>query len=265
MIVEGSGESVEPSPVHVSSLVSPVTNAATISSTSGGDVIERGLITVSDAEAAMWHFEKEISSNSFVWPVGLGFDVPSLRFNHPTLFVAALIAGGHGMPKFRAALEQDLKETIARRMIVDVSKDLDLLLGLLLHLLWSVDETNRFLKLSKPNRYNHYPYEDHNQLYTYVYLVVLLLNDLNVHGLAMSSSDPNEKLDMCRVYLTTYLMSTWYVDLMILKYVDSVVLALHLRSGSHGHSTTMNMSLGVLKYWHSCRMSQATRSVYRRS
>ena len=119
--------------------MSPVTNPSLPSvtaSTSKLDVIDRGLISVDDAETALRQFEQDLAPTSFIWPTSLGFDLSTLRSRYPALLLTTLIAGGHGLTKLREVLNREFKEVVARRIIVDANKDNDLLLALLMHKLW---------------------------------------------------------------------------------------------------------------------------------
>ena len=100
-------------------------------------MIQRGIISYSEAEEQKAIFENDFARASFIWPADQ-MDLASMRQHHPIVFLAVMIVTAHGKLQTRQALEREFKEIVARKIIVENTKDLDLLRGLMIHFLWLV-------------------------------------------------------------------------------------------------------------------------------
>ena len=60
----------------------------------------------------------------------------SFRSERPFLLLAVLRIAARSRLKLYESLQEELREVLGRRLIVDASKDIDLLQGLLAHIAW---------------------------------------------------------------------------------------------------------------------------------
>ena len=99
------------------------------------DVIQKGIITEQEAQELVKTFEMNFSSYSFL-QISSSSKLASFRRERPFLLLAVLTIASRKHITLQDLLEQEFNETFGTRLIVEASKDLDLLQGLLTHLAW---------------------------------------------------------------------------------------------------------------------------------
>lgn len=99
------------------------------------DVITKGLVTFEDAEDGLEFFRTQAHRFPFVI-VSPQTTLDTLRREKPFLFLAILTFATQTRPKLQAELELELRESLSKRVIVNMEKSLDILQGLLVYLAW---------------------------------------------------------------------------------------------------------------------------------
>ncbi|KAG8529147.1 uncharacterized protein KY384_005782 [Bacidia gigantensis] len=96
------------------------------------DVITKGILSYDDAEEALTLFKSDYAAVSLNWPSN-DPDMSSLRHDHPFLLQSVLTIAYQKDATTQQRLDSELRETMARRVYVDGTKDLDLLNGLVVY------------------------------------------------------------------------------------------------------------------------------------
>jgi hypothetical protein len=99
------------------------------------DVISRGIVTPEKAEEAVRHFRTTASNSPFVI-ISPDTSLDYLRRQKPFLLLTILaMATIHNM-KLQKLLDQEIRDTLGRRVFMSGEKSLDLLQGVLVYLTW---------------------------------------------------------------------------------------------------------------------------------
>ena len=93
------------------------------------------MINEQEAQELVKTFEMDFSSYSFL-QIPSSSTLASFRRERPFLLLAVLTIASRKHITLQELLEQEFNETFGARLIVEASKDLDLLQGLLTHLAW---------------------------------------------------------------------------------------------------------------------------------
>jgi hypothetical protein len=101
------------------------------------DVITKGLLTFEEAEDGLEFFRTQAHRFPFV-VVSPREALDSLRREKPFLLLAILTFATQARPKLQAELELELRESLSKRVVVNMEKSLDILQGLLVYLAWCV-------------------------------------------------------------------------------------------------------------------------------
>jgi hypothetical protein len=99
------------------------------------DAVTKGLVTFEEAEDGLEFFRTQAHRFPFVI-VSPRTTLDSLRREKPFLFLAILTFATQTRPKLQAELELELRESLSKRVVVNMEKSLDILQGLLVYLAW---------------------------------------------------------------------------------------------------------------------------------
>jgi hypothetical protein len=100
------------------------------------DVISKGIVTFQQAEESVRLFRRRASSFPFViLPSYISLDC--LRRERPFLLLAIITFAADYNVELQSRLDLELRETLARKVIVNGEKTLELLQGVLVYLKWS--------------------------------------------------------------------------------------------------------------------------------
>ena len=106
-----------------------------VKSPADSDIIQRGIISYEDAQDLLHIFIRDYANASFIWPMG-DTSLASMRRDHPVTLLAVFMVTAYGRDQLRETIQREFREVVARKTIVDGKKDLDLLRGIMLHVLW---------------------------------------------------------------------------------------------------------------------------------
>lgn len=98
------------------------------------DVIQKRIVPIQEAERLVSIFKTDFGSFPFVLIPDL--TIESFRRERPALFLSVLTTASQKQLKLQESLEQELREVLSNKIIVEGAKDLDLLQGLLVYLAW---------------------------------------------------------------------------------------------------------------------------------
>jgi len=99
------------------------------------DVITKGLVTFEEAENGLQFFQTQAYRFPFVI-VSHQTTLDALRREKPFLLLSILTFAAQTRPPLQAELELELRESLSRRVVVNMEKNLDILQGLLVYLAW---------------------------------------------------------------------------------------------------------------------------------
>lgn len=102
--------------------------------TGRADVVQKGIISVHDAEELVRTFQTDYTGFPFVLLPYLTMD--SFRRERPFLLLSVLAITSRKQLELQEPLEREFREVLSTRVIVEGAKDLDLLQGLLIYLAW---------------------------------------------------------------------------------------------------------------------------------
>lgn len=128
------------------------------------DFISRGLFTLLECEELLAKFRlHKMPLFPFVMiPTQLG--VPILRQQFPFLLLCIVTACLEHKPSLQLKMEQEVRRSIATRLVANLERSLDLLSGLLVHVAWS---------------FYHWPIYD-SQSSMFLQMAVMILGDLGL-------------------------------------------------------------------------------------
>ncbi|RDH30694.1 hypothetical protein BDQ94DRAFT_161179 [Aspergillus welwitschiae] len=140
------------------------------------DFISRGLFTLLECEEllAKFRLHKMVQFPFVIIPTHLG--VPTLRRQFPFLLMCTITACLEHKASLQHGMEQEVREFIATRLVINSERSLDLLLGLLVHVAW-----------------NHYHWHIHDsQASMFLQMAVMIVVDLGLDkgNFAMQASPP---------------------------------------------------------------------------
>ncbi|TVY15966.1 Transcriptional regulator WAR1 [Lachnellula arida] len=99
------------------------------------DVIARGLVTLEKAEDSVQHFRNTASNSPFVI-ISPDTSIDYLRRQKPFLLLTVLAMATINNMKLQKLLDQEIRDTLGRRVFMSGEKSLDLLQGILIYLTW---------------------------------------------------------------------------------------------------------------------------------
>ena len=99
------------------------------------DVIQKGIISEQRAGEFIEAFETDFSSFPFL-TIPSSCALGSIRSERPFLLLAILTIASRKNLTLQESLEKEFRETLGTRLIVEASKDLDLLQGLIVYIAW---------------------------------------------------------------------------------------------------------------------------------
>ncbi|PYH31865.1 uncharacterized protein BO87DRAFT_398949 [Aspergillus neoniger CBS 115656] len=144
------------------------------------DFISRGLFTLLECEERLAKFRlHKMPLFPFVMiPTQLG--VPTLRQQSPFLLLCIVTACLEHKPSLQLKMEQEVRRSIATRLVANLERSLDLLLGLLVHVAWS---------------YYHWPICD-SRCSMFLQMAVMIVGDLGLDkgDLKMQASPFNSQV-----------------------------------------------------------------------
>jgi len=101
------------------------------------DVISRGIVTLENAEKSLRYFRTTASNSPFVIvPPNTSLDY--LRRQKPFLLLTILAMAAIDNIKLQNLLDQEIRDTLGRRVFMSGERSLDLLQGILIYLTWYV-------------------------------------------------------------------------------------------------------------------------------
>ncbi|PYH69570.1 uncharacterized protein BO88DRAFT_36183 [Aspergillus vadensis CBS 113365] len=101
------------------------------------DFISRGLFTFLECEELLAKFRSHKMPMFPFVIISTQLGVPSLRQQFPFLLLCIVTACLEHKPSLQHRMEQEVRRSIATRLIVNLERSLDLLLGILVHVAWS--------------------------------------------------------------------------------------------------------------------------------
>jgi hypothetical protein len=101
------------------------------------DVISKGYVSYEQAEVSLQAFRSEAYNFPFV-VVDPTIPIDILRRKRPFLLLSILMFAAQWSVPLQSKLEEELKESLGKRVIMNGEKSLDLLQGLLVYLNWQV-------------------------------------------------------------------------------------------------------------------------------
>ncbi len=99
------------------------------------DVIRKGMISLQEAAELIDAFNTNFSHCPFL-TIPSSSELISFRYERPLLLLAVLTIAARDRNVLHESLRREFYEILGTRLIVDPSKDIDLLQGLLTHLAW---------------------------------------------------------------------------------------------------------------------------------
>ncbi|OOF93406.1 hypothetical protein ASPCADRAFT_7632 [Aspergillus carbonarius ITEM 5010] len=99
------------------------------------DFISQGLLTVIEANELLIKFRTHVMP-LFPFVIIPDEDLPTLRQNSPFLLLYLITASLENNPPLQQRMETEVRKTIATRLILNMERNMDLLLGLLVHIAW---------------------------------------------------------------------------------------------------------------------------------
>jgi len=99
------------------------------------DVISRGIVTPEKAEESVRHFRTTASNSPFVI-ISPDTSLNYLRRQKPFLLLTILAMATINNMKLQKLLDQEIRDTLGRRVFMSGEKSLDLLQGVLVYLTW---------------------------------------------------------------------------------------------------------------------------------
>lgn len=99
------------------------------------DVIARGLVTLQKAEDSVQHFRDTASNSPFVI-ISPDTSIDYLRRQKPFLLLTVVAMATINNMKLQKLLDQEIRDTLGRRVFMSGEKSLDLLQGILIYLTW---------------------------------------------------------------------------------------------------------------------------------
>ncbi len=176
-----------------------------------GDVVDRGLVALPDAEARLDSFRDHYVARCPFVAVDASVSVQDLRRQSPLLFLAIMAVTEPSHPSLQGLLGEELRHQVSARLVFDGEKSLDILRGLLVYAAW-------FQYFFEPER---------PQAFLLLHLCITLVNDLGLekratrrtqtrdapagsdadfqHNQLASEGTSDEK----RALLGTYWLATW--------------------------------------------------------
>ena len=116
-------------------LGTPESLAGLVEPPAPADVIEKGIITLHEAAKLIDDFNTRYSRFPFL-TIPSSSKLSSFRRERPFLLLAVLRIAARSRMKLHESLQDELREVLGRRLMVDASQDIDLLQGLLTHIAW---------------------------------------------------------------------------------------------------------------------------------
>jgi hypothetical protein len=101
------------------------------------DVITKGLVTFEEAEQCLEFFRAQAPRFPFVL-LNPRASVGSIRRERLFLLLSILAVATQANPKLQEQIELELRESLSKRVVVNMEKSLEVLQGLLVYLTWLV-------------------------------------------------------------------------------------------------------------------------------
>ena len=120
---------------QVGGLGTPESLASLAEPPAPADVIQKGIISLQEAAELVDAFNTRCSRFPFL-NVPSSSEMISFRCERPFLLLAVFTIAARYRPKLHELLRGELCKVLGMRLIVEASKNLDLLQGLLAHLAW---------------------------------------------------------------------------------------------------------------------------------
>jgi hypothetical protein len=99
------------------------------------DVISKGILSYQEAQLSLDFFRTKASNFPFV-VVSPQTSLDSMRREKPFLLLSILTYGAQKNLKLQTTLELEIREQIARKVVVNGERSIDLLQGVLVYLCW---------------------------------------------------------------------------------------------------------------------------------
>ena len=99
------------------------------------DVIQKGMVSLQEAAELIDTFNTKFSRFPFL-TIPSSSELKRFRCERPFLLLAVLTVAARNRIVLHESLRDEFRKVLATRLIVDVSKDIDLLEGLLTQLAW---------------------------------------------------------------------------------------------------------------------------------
>ncbi|RAK95382.1 uncharacterized protein BO80DRAFT_450249 [Aspergillus ibericus CBS 121593] len=100
------------------------------------DFISRGLFTLLECEELLAKFRAHKMPQFPFVVVSAQLGVPRLRQEYPFLLLCIVTASLEHKPSLQRVMEHEVRKVIATRLIINMERNMDLLLGLMVHIAW---------------------------------------------------------------------------------------------------------------------------------
>lgn len=120
---------------QVRGLGTPESLVSTAELPAAADAIQKGIISSQEAAELIDVFNIRYSNFRFL-AIPSSSELSSFRYERPFLLLAVLTIASRSRNKLHESLRDELRRVLAVRLIVDASKNIDLLQGLLAYLAW---------------------------------------------------------------------------------------------------------------------------------
>lgn len=158
-IAKKNGDTLGPCMPNTSQVLGPLPLSTTPS-----DIFTRGLLTVTAAERLLEKYRVyKMAQFPFVI-IPLELDISTLRQDYPFLLITILTASLEDDLPLQRELEVEVKTGISTRIIMGNERNLDILLGLLVHVAW----------------YHYHWQTMHTQLYLLLQMAIMVVVDLGL-------------------------------------------------------------------------------------
>jgi hypothetical protein len=175
-----------------------------------------GILTPGQAAEYLKVFQHDFEDHCFLGLPKLS--LTSFRDQRPFLLLSMLCTATHQHTELHAALELELRKTLATRLIVNAERGLDLLQGLLIYLLWYALQVILSDRHAKQQDCRYHFHGDHaSRMGILAHIALSLALELAENGQSDSESQ--------RALLVAFLVSSRYRTNILLAYIRQYLIS----------------------------------------
>lgn len=174
------------------------------------DVIQKGIISLKKAEDLLNAVTSEYGSfHWLIFPSGLSLNI--YRRERPFLLLALLALASRKQRRLYEPLQDEFKNVLSAKVIMNGTPNVDILQGLLVYLAWYLQPNPPAIRLhnSRLGRYHLHPGVPPQKMYMLAQIAVAMSADLHIPSLIVDESNSQWKAELERMYLQVYCMSSW--------------------------------------------------------